>query len=78
MDTSLISSEWHFAVWASMLATASLAFWAETNRLGKTMSGAVIALAGAMILSNIGIIPKSAPAYEVVWTYMVPMAIPMM
>ena len=61
-----------------MLAVASFGFWAETNRLGKTLSGVVIAMGGAMILSNTGIIPKSAPAYNVVWTYMVPMAIPML
>jgi len=78
LSTSLISPEWHFAVWASMLAVASFGFWAETNRLGKTLSGVVIAMGGAMILSNTGIIPKSAPAYNVVWTYMVPMAIPML
>ncbi len=78
MDTSIISSDWQFAVWASLLAVASFAFWAETNRLGRTLSGAVIALGTAMILSNTGIIPKSAPAYDVVWTYMVPMAIPML
>jgi uncharacterized membrane protein len=78
MSTSLISSEWHFAVWASMLGVASFGLWAETNRLGRTLSGVVIALASAMILSNTGIIPKTAPAYDVVWTYMVPMAIPML
>ncbi len=78
MSTSLISSEWHFAVWASLFAVASFGLWAETNRLGKTLSGVVIALGGALILSNIGIIPKSAPAYDVVWTYMVPMAIPLL
>jgi len=78
LNTSLISAEWHFAVWASMLAIASFGLWAETNRLGKTVSGVVFALGGAMILSNTGIIPKSAPAYNVVWNYMVPMAIPML
>jgi len=61
-----------------MLAIASFGLWAETNRLGKTVSGVVFALGGAMILSNTGIIPKSAPAYNVVWNYMVPMAIPML
>jgi uncharacterized membrane protein len=78
LSTSLISSEWHFAVWASMLGIASFGLWAETNRLGRSLSGVVIALGGAMILSNIGIIPKTAPTYDVVWTYMVPMAIPML
>ncbi len=78
MDTSFISSESHFAVWATMFALASFGLWAETNRLGKTVSGVVFALGGAMIMSNSGIIPKSAPAYNLVWTYMVPMAIPML
>ena len=61
-----------------MLAVASFGLWAETNRLGRTVSGVVVALGSAMILSNTGIIPRSAPAYDVVWTYMVPMAIPML
>ena len=78
MSASLISPDWHFAVWASMLAVASFGLWAETNRLGRSVSGVVIALGSAMILSNIGIIPKAAPAYDVVWTYMVPMAISML
>jgi len=78
LSTSLISPDWHFAVWASLLAVASFGLWAETNRLGRTLSGVVIAMGGAMILSNIGIMPKAAPAYDVVWTYMVPMAIPML
>jgi len=61
-----------------MFAIASFGLWAETNRLGRTVSGVVLALGGAMVVSNIGIIPKSADAYNVVWTYMVPMAIPML
>lgn len=78
MNIPLISPDWHFAIWASMFAIASFGLWAETNRLGRSVSGVVLALGGAMILSNIGIIPKSADAYNVVWTYMVPMAIPML
>jgi len=78
MSTSLISPEWHFAVWASMLALVSLGLWVETNRLGKIISGFVFTMGGAVLFANIGIMPKSAPAYDLVWTYMVPMAIPLL
>lgn len=78
MEFSLISPESHFAVWASMFAIATFGIWTETNRLGKTLSGVIFTLIAAILLSNIGIIPKSAPAYNMVWTYIVPMAIPML
>lgn len=42
------------------------------------MTGCVIALIGAALLSNLWIIPTDAPAYDVVWGYVVPLAIPML
>lgn len=38
----------------------------------------MIALIGAMILSNLNIIPADAPAYDFVWDYVVPTAIPLL
>ena len=42
------------------------------------MSGLAIVLATGMALSNLGIVPKQAPAYGVVWSYLVPVAIPLL
>lgn len=61
-----------------MLALVSFAFWAETTKLGRNISGVMMALGLAMLLSNTGIIPKSAPAYDTVWSYLVPLAIPLL
>ena len=42
------------------------------------VTGCVIALIGAMILSNIRVIPTDAPAYDFVWSYVVPLAVPLL
>lgn len=65
-------------LWAIMFGLVALAFWAETTRVGRNISGVMLALALAMLLSNIGLIPKSAPAYGVVWSWLVPLAIPLL
>ncbi len=39
---------------------------------------AIIALAGALILSNLKIIPTESPVYDAVWAYLVPLAIPLL
>ncbi len=38
------------------------------------MTGCVLALIGAMILSNLNVIPLDAPAYDFVWSYVVPLS----
>ena len=74
----LISPDWTFALWGVMLGLAAFAFWAETTKLGRTVSGVALAMIVAMILSNVNLIPKSAPAYSIVWSYLVPLAIPLL
>src|SRR5690606_4543675 len=37
-----------------------------------------IALVGAMLLANFNIIPTESPVYDTVWTYVVPLAIPLL
>lgn len=71
----LISAENDFLLWAVMLLTCAGAFILEKSRLGKSVSGPVMMLATAAILSNVGIVPKSAPAYNSIWTYGVPVAV---
>tara|TARA_R110002096_G_scaffold223000_6_gene411984 strand:- start:5380 stop:6531 length:1152 start_codon:yes stop_codon:yes gene_type:complete len=73
---TLISPDSNFAVWAALLGLTALAFWSEKTRIGKKFSGAVVAIMIGMLISNLGIIPRSAPAYDIVWAYFVPLAIP--
>ncbi|NEZ04969.1 DUF819 family protein [Wenzhouxiangella sp. XN201] len=74
----MIQADWTFALWAVLAALAALGFWADRTRIGRNVSGLAIVLATGMLLSNIGILPKQAPVYNVVWIYLVPLAIPLL
>ncbi len=74
----MIQADWTFAIWALLCALAALGFWSDRTRLGRNVSGLAIVLATGMLLSNLGIAPKTAPAYGVVWSFLVPVAIPLL
>lgn len=77
--TSLISADNTWVLFAILVVIAAAAIWMEQNLAwASKVTGCVIALIGAMILSNVGIIPTDAPAYDFVWSYVVPLAIPML
>jgi len=79
MDHSLISAENTWALFAILAGIATLAIWLEQKtRIGSKITGCVMALIGAMILSNTGIIPLEAAAYDFVWDYIIPLSIPML
>jgi len=77
MDSSLISPEQHFAVAASLFAVAFFGFWAERQKWGAMVTGAVWAILVAIVASNVGLIPKDAPFYSFVFKYFVPALIPL-
>lgn len=74
----LISPDWDFALWAVLIGIAGFGFWADSTRLGKQISGVGIMLVIAMIFGNFGVIPHAAPAYDVVWNFLVPTAVPLL
>ncbi|MDO5062214.1 MAG: DUF819 family protein [Peptostreptococcaceae bacterium] len=80
METnSLISPDNMWTLWAIMAGWAAITIYLEQKYdWASKVSGAIIALLGAMVLSNLKIIPTDAPAYDSVWTYVVPLAIPML
>ena len=63
-----------------MCVSVFLAIWLEqTYKWASRVSGAIIALIMAMVLSNAGIIPISCVLYDdIVWGVIVPLAIPML
>jgi len=76
---SLISPDLTWAVWAVLLSAAAFGMWAEKTRVGRKLSGAVMTMAFTFVLSNLSLIPAAdVPAYDVVWTYLVPLAIPLL
>ncbi len=69
--------------WALMAITCgwvAFSIYAEqTWDWAAKISGAIIALTGALILTNLKIIPTSAPWFDtVIWGYVVPLAIPLL
>lgn len=76
---TLISPDNHWMLWAIVVGFATLSIALEQRyKWASTLSGAIIALICAMILSNFNIIPISAPVYDIVWGYVVPLAIPLL
>ncbi|MCC2248472.1 DUF819 family protein [Virgibacillus sp. AGTR] len=79
MITSIISSEDTWLLWAFMAGWAAVSICLEQKyKWASKVTGAIIALVGAMVLVNINVIPSQAPAYDAVWSYVVPLAIPLL
>lgn len=77
--TSLISPESSTLLWAVVIGLAGFGFWAEQNtRIGRLMTGVVVAMAMTMLLANLRLIPFSAPVYDSVFSRILPLAIPLL
>ncbi|NOZ12109.1 MAG: DUF819 family protein [Acidobacteria bacterium] len=61
-----------------VVAVSAFAFIVEQRtQIGKKLSGVVIALFSMMLLANLKLVPGSAPSYDFVFHWVVPVAIPM-
>ncbi|MDA0705317.1 MAG: DUF819 family protein [Proteobacteria bacterium] len=78
MTFSLIGPEQDFALWSTMIGLAAFGFWCERYSWGRKYSGILLLMTLAMVLSNLRIIPTSAPAYHAAWDVLVPIAIPLL
>ncbi len=76
----MISPDNNWALLSIMFISTFLAIWLEQKYTwASKISGAVIALVFAVLLTNLNIIPASAPVFDdIVWGYAVPMAIPLL
>ena len=78
MET-LIQADDHLALWTFILVAATSAIVIEQRfKWASKVPGAVIALLIAIAASNLKIIPTDAPTYDIVWGYIVPLAIPLL
>lgn len=76
---SLIKSENTWLLWAFLIGWAAISILLEQKyKWAAKVTGAIIALLGALILANLNIIPKESPTYDAVWSYVVPIAIPLL
>jgi len=74
---SLIPAEQHFAVFTAILVLSAMAFASERTVVGQKITGTVVVILLAIAAANIGLIPHSAPAYSFIFSYVVPMLIPL-
>lgn len=76
---SLIDANNIWMLWTIVIGVAAISIVLEQKyKWAAKMTGAVIALIAAIILANIGVIPTDSPVYDTVWSYVVPVAIPLL
>ncbi|MGA1729748.1 MAG: DUF819 domain-containing protein [Steroidobacteraceae bacterium] len=74
----LIEAEQTFALGAAIMLIVAFGLWAERRRWGQQLGGPLLLLGLAMLSSNLGLIPFSAPVYGTIAGVLVPMAIPLL
>lgn len=75
----LISPGDTWTLWALIVSGVAIAIYLEqTYKWAAKVSGPVLALVAAMILSNLKITPTVSPVYGIVGDYFVPIAIPLL
>lgn len=79
MESSLISPDDTWFLWMFITSWAAVSIYLEQKyNWASKISGAIIALIGAVILSNLNIIPQESDVYDIVWDYVVPLSIPLL
>ncbi|MGI6212369.1 MAG: DUF819 domain-containing protein [Anaerovoracaceae bacterium] len=77
---SLVAADDNWALMAVLTLGVALAIYLEQKYdWASKVSGAIIALIFALVLSNLGIIPINSTMYDdIIWGYAVPMGIPLL
>ena len=78
MNATLIATTDAWSLWAALALCAWAGVRLERTRLGSRISGVVITMIISFALSNTRVIPADAPTYGVVWSFLVPLAIPLL
>ncbi|MEK4521519.1 DUF819 family protein [Psychrobacillus sp. FSL W7-1493] len=79
MGNTLIQADDTLTLWGIIVIVASLSIFLEQRfSWAAKITGAIIALLIAILLSNTGIIPTESAVYDSVWTIIVPLAIPLL
>lgn len=77
-EQPLIDQSNNWALFAILFAAGTFGVWAEKTKIGSKLSAVVISILVTFVLSNLSIIPTEAGAYDIVWSYVVPLAIPLL
>ncbi len=74
----LIPADQTLALAALAMAIVAFGMWAERTRWGQRLGGPLLLLAIPMALANLGVMPHSAPLYDTVASFLVPVALPLL
>ena len=67
------------SLWTFVIGWAAISIWLEQKyKWAATLTGCMIALLGAMIFANLGVVPLDTPTYDLVWGFVVPIAVPLL
>lgn len=76
---SLVDPDATFLLWAVVVALVGFGFWSEKNtRAGRIITGIIVSMMSAMLLSNLRVIPFASPVYDSIFESILPLAIPLM
>ena len=75
---AVIAQDQTVVLGAILVTAAFVGLWSERYAWGAALSGAVVTMLTTVVLSNVGILPSAAPVYDLVWAYLVPVAIPLL
>lgn len=76
---SFISADNTWALWTILISAAALAIILEQKyEWANKVTGCILAMFFVLVLSNLNVIPTDAPVYDNVWSYVVPLAVPML
>jgi uncharacterized membrane protein len=79
MTGALIKPDDWLLIWTFLIGWAAASIWLEQKyRWAASLSGCMIALLGAMLAANAGLVPHDSASYDAVWSYVVPIAIPLL
>lgn len=79
MTNTLISPDNIWMIWAILLIIVVVSMKIEKKyKWGQVLTGAVVALIFAVLLTNLKILPMESVVYDTVWDYAIPLSIPML
>lgn len=76
---TLISADDTWVLWTILIVFATISIYCEQHyKWAEKLSGPVIGLILAIVATNVKLIPASAPVYDTVWDYCIPLAVAML
>ncbi|XP_058205988.1 uncharacterized protein LOC131319645 isoform X1 [Rhododendron vialii] len=78
LNFPLVSPQDHWGTWTALLSIGAFGLWSEKTKIGSMVSSALVSILVGLGASNMGIIPHEAPAYSIVFQYLLPLTIPLL